>query len=199
MGYRAVDDPFRHLIGSELSVGDVNLLVSLFPGHLLHDTARSANGDKTYQVRARTAYDQGVWTLGPDEIAPEWWYFLNRFVQGRRVAGIAEMLELPASPYRVELRLTEYAASGWMSRHTDRPDKAFSWIVYLATSWRRSWGGELALYADPASACPAAAIWPGPGTSVAFARSDHSWHEVRPVSASAEQPRRALLIHGYWT
>ena len=38
---------------------------------------------------------------------------------------------------------------------------------------------------------------PGAGTSLAFARTDRSWHEVLPVSEAAPAPRRALLLHGY--
>jgi len=58
-------------------------------------------------------------------------------------------------------------------------------------------GSELYLYSSETGAGPAAVSVPGPGTSLAFARSDRSWHEVMVVSAQAPQPRRAVLVTGY--
>ena len=84
-----------------------------------------------------------------------------------------------------------------MSRHTDRPDKSFSQVIYLCPDWQPSWGGGLALYEGAESDSPSRVVYPSAGNSVAFARSERSWHEVLGVTPEARTPRRALLIHGY--
>jgi hypothetical protein len=198
---RVSEHPFRHVTFGEDTVvprAVADRLIEAFPGpDTLVGTRRSHGGDKTYAMNTVALHERGRWHVPPDRLAPCWQEFLVDLVESDYRYGMARLLDIPEAAIELEVRLTEYPRGGWLSRHTDRPDKLFSQNIYLCRGWRPEWGGGLALYADEHVADPAVVLVPGTGTSVAFARSDHSWHEVTPVSDLAGAPRRALLVHGY--
>lgn len=195
------DHPFRHVCFGEddgLSAAEVALLLEAFPGaDALAGSRRTAGGDKTYSVRTATVHDSGRWTPVLDELHPRWQGFLRQLVDSDYRHRLAALLGLPPGPVELEVRLAEYPRGGWMSRHTDRPEKLFSQNIYLCPGWRPDWGGGLALYADEHDPDPVTVFVPGAGNSLAFARTDRSWHEVLPVSPAAPTPRRTVLVHGY--
>lgn len=192
-------EPFPHAVfGADtlLSGAEVARLVATAP--VAPTTSRrAAGGDKTYEVTMLTLYDRGSWAPQLSELDASWRSLAHRFADTGYAERLAGLLGVPPGPVELELRLTEYRVGGWMSRHTDRPDKLFSQNIYLCPDWSPAWGGGLALYADEHQPDAAAVFVPGAGTSLAFARSDRSWHEVLPVAADAALPRRALLLHGY--
>ncbi len=196
-----VDRPFPHVRFAELTglTGAVlAALVEDFPaGAPLTASARRGGGDKTYAMHTATVHEAGRWSPAAEQLAPRLRRFLGGLVDSDYRHRLAGLLGLPDGPVDLEVRLSAYPRGGWLSRHTDRPDKLFSQNVYLCPGWRPEWGGDLALHHDEHGAEPAAVFTPGAGNSLAFARSDRSWHEVRPVSASARFPRRTVLIHGY--
>jgi Rps23 Pro-64 3,4-dihydroxylase Tpa1-like proline 4-hydroxylase len=195
------DHPFRHVCFEEaagLTAAEVARLLEVFPGEgVLAGSHRTAGGEKTYSVRTTTVYDGGRWTAVLDELHPLWQGFMRRLVESDYRHRLAALLGLPAGPVELEVRLAEYPRGGWMSRHTDRPEKLFSQNIYLCPGWRPDWGGGLALYTDEHTPDPVAVFVPGAGNSLAFARTDRSWHEVLPVSPLAPAPRRTVLVHGY--
>ncbi|HUQ56467.1 2OG-Fe(II) oxygenase [Lentzea sp.] len=195
------ETPFRHAVFDEavlLSRDEVTELVESFPGTGLLDTFRRTEGsDKTYSANMATLHDHRGWSDKVPRMASCWRDLLSRLVDSDYAQRLGGLLGVPPGPVTLELRLTEYTEGGWMSRHTDRPDKLFSQNLYFCPQWSRACGGGLALYADEHDDQPVSVFVPGAGTSLAFARSDRSWHEVLPVSASAPSPRRALLVHGY--
>jgi 2OG-Fe(II) oxygenase superfamily len=197
VSYQIFDDPFRHAVGA-VDEARAARLADAFPRWMLRESSRMAGGGKTYRVRAQSVYDHGRWLVDRGPLGTEWSGFLDECLVPDRITDLAGLLDLPGVPGRIELRLTEYTGGGWMSRHTDRPDKAFSQLVYFSPGWHREWGGELALFGNETARAPARVLYPGGGNVVAFARSERSWHEVRPVRENAEAARRALLIHGYW-
>jgi Rps23 Pro-64 3,4-dihydroxylase Tpa1-like proline 4-hydroxylase len=193
--------PFRHRTFDEntlLTRQAVDSLIETFPERLMDTTkTRLRGGDKTYRVTNLTVHDRGRWLIGLDRLPQPWRPVVDYLAGGDYAASIVAALGLRPSRVAVELRLTSYPTGGWMSRHTDRPEKLFSHNIYLCPDWHADWGGALILYASATAAAPAAEFVPGAGTSIAFARSDESWHEVAPVSPRAPQPRRAILVHGY--
>jgi len=196
---RPVEKPFPHLRFAETDLLSGELhdeLFDTFPAGL-NASRRLAGGDKTYQVRMGTLHLRGEW--GPElaGLADGWRRLARQLVESDYRDELAALLGLGGSRIELELRLTEYASGGWMSRHTDRPDKLFSQNIYFCPGWRPDWGGGLALYAGAEDPEPVTVFAPGRGNSVAFARTDRSWHEVLPVEPGPHPPRRALLVHGY--
>lgn len=195
------ETPFRHAVFEEdvlLSRAAVAELVESFPGNGLLDTFRRTEGsDKTYSANMATLHDHRGWSDRVVRMASCWRDLVSLLVESDYARRLAALLGVPPGPITLELRLTEYTGGGWMSRHTDRPDKLFSQNLYFCPQWSRECGGGLALYADEHDDRPVSVFVPGAGTSLAFARTDRSWHEVLPVSAGAPSPRRALLVHGY--
>lgn len=193
--------PFRHLLFGEdslLSGEDVNRLLRTFPAEALGPiSTRTTGGDKSYQVANMPAFDRGVWKLRLDDLDSHWQQLLKYLSGPSYARALGHALGLASGPLAVEIRLTSYTTGGWMSRHTDRPEKAFSHNIYLCPGWRSDWGGTLALYESADSAEATTVFVPGAGTSLAFARSATSWHEVLPVTGTAPMPRRAILVHGY--
>lgn len=196
-----VAEPFPHLRFAERAgFTDAVLarLVEDFPiGAPLTESTRHYGGDKVYEMRTVTVYHCGQWRPAADELAPRLRQFLAELVDSDYRHRLAGLLGLPVGPVDLEVRLSAYPRGGWLSRHTDRPDKLFSQNIYLCPGWRPEWGGDLALHTGEHVHEPAAVFTPGAGNALAFARSDRSWHEVRPVSPLAEYPRRTVLVHGY--
>jgi hypothetical protein len=195
------EHPFRHVVYQDpplLTAAEVSELLAAFPGpDVLGAHSRTNGSDKTYQANMASLHDMRGWSPAAARLAPCWRELVRELVESAYGRRLADHLGIPPGPVTLELRLTEYLEGGWMSRHTDRPDKLFSQNIYLCPRWLPEWGGELALYTDESDEDPSSVFVPGAGTSLAFARSDRSWHEVMPVSAAAAVPRRALLVHGF--
>lgn len=193
--------PFLHCsLGEEtlLSRAAVLKLLESWPAStFLTSSQRITGGDKTFRTNTATILIGSRWCFPLEQLSSGWHDFLDYLAGIDYRQNLARVLQIPDGPIELEIRLTEYPRGGWMSRHTDRPEKLFSHNIYLCPDWRPTWGGGLALYDDATSAEPCTVCVPGAGTSLAFARSDRSWHEVLPVSGSALWPRRAVLIHGY--
>lgn len=193
--------PFPHATFAEsslLSRADVDKLVATFPAAgTLVDTRRTRGSDKTYEVSTLTLHDRGQWSAEYTRLDACWRELADYLVHSRYRLELAELLGVPPGPIELELRLTEYMRGGWMSRHTDRPEKLFTQNIYFCPGWQPEWGGSLALYDDRDATQPTTLFFPAAGNALAFARSDLSWHEVIPVTKSARAPRRALLLHGY--
>ncbi|MFR9770769.1 2OG-Fe(II) oxygenase [Nocardia sp. SC052] len=196
-----VDKPFPHLVFAEdtlLTRAEADQLTATFPHwSALTSSTRTQGSDKSYSMNTLLLHDRGRWLVRLEQLPDCWSNLLSGLVESSyrdwlvsRLCGTHDRVEL-------EVRLSEYPRGGWMSRHTDRPDKVFSQNIYLCPEWQPTWGGELRLYHHETAAHPQATYRPGAGTSVAFMRSDRSWHEVAAVSDTAAAPRRALLLHGY--
>lgn len=198
---RHVAEPFPHFEFDAVAFipgGSVAELVDSFPERLmLGAKLRGAGSDKSYLVDHRGVFDHGSWLIEPDRLPGPWHRLLSYLTSSEYSDAVRALLGLGDAKVRIEVRLSSYPSGGWMSRHTDRPDKLFSHNIYLCPEWNTEWGGGLALYATAQCEQPVRIVCPGPGNSVLFARSDSSWHEVMAVSASAARPRRAVLIHGY--
>jgi 2OG-Fe(II) oxygenase superfamily len=201
LGGRHLRIPYSHVEfdpGSIVSTSEVDRLLSTFPGHLMSGARGSRRGgDKSYYVDHLPMFDRGRWQVDLGELAPPWQRLLSLLTSSHYADAIRTLLDIKNTMMDIEVRLSSYPAAGWMSRHTDRPDKVFSHNIYLCPGWKVEWGGGLALYRNSSDGEPSRVVLPAAGNSVAFARTDHSWHEVVAVASQTIQPRRAVLIHGY--
>lgn len=194
----ASDRPFRWLStepGLLLDEATAARLAREFPTESF--TRRESDrpdASKTYRNFSRAL-------VGPDVRAdaaplPEIWQRLvTELLEDGYRDAVAKVLGQPPAA-RLEIRLARHGRTDWLSPHTDRPDKAFSHLVYFNPEWREEWGGCLQILgsADPADVV--AQVVPRLGVSALFERSDSSWHQVGPVAAEAPSDRISLLIHG---
>jgi len=186
------DSPYRHL---HMSFA-VSPYLETFPVTELIQSSRNSGSDKTYDVRVLQVLRSN--TFDVDSLPPGWRELVHEVAAPGNVSAICEALGVNESEVAdLEVRLASYHATGWMSRHTDGPDKVFSAIYYFGQGWQDEWGGDLRLYAAQDSEVAACKAFPQTGTGVAFARSDSSWHEVAPVAADSPRSRDTLLLHGY--
>jgi SM-20-related protein len=194
-------EPFLHCefpVGGILSQDDAAMLLRQFPHDLLGSPRLRRKGtDKDYLVSHLDVFDRGRWVTPPADLPASWRCLLDYLVGREYRAMMADILEIGDIDMAIEVRISSYPRGGWMSRHTDRPDKVFSHNIYLCPGWNPARGGQLALYGDRHESEPARTVLPGMGNSVAFRRSDDSWHEVMPVAEDADRPRRAVLVHAY--
>jgi len=191
--------PFTHIsydVGELLALEAAVELSASFPSARL-ESRRRVSGSKSYLLRTTTLIDE---RSSPAAVAPSlggrWQEVIDSLLSEGYRSSITEALGIEASRVALEIRLSAYQAGGWMGRHTDREDKLFSQNIYLSPSWVAEWGGGLAMYCDATVAEPSRVHVPTLGTSVAFRRSNRSWHEVMEVN-HAQEERRAILIHGY--
>jgi SM-20-related protein len=192
------DDPFTHVrIDRFLSDGWLTAeLMRTFPVELPLSRSK-VSGQKSYAMHARTAQKGAARTEFGSSMPGCWRQLFGWLTDPDYALAVLRRLGRDEVDVEIELRLTEYRPGDWLSRHTDRPEKVFSQIIYLCEEWQESWGGELALYSSRHAARARRVVVPGPANSILFARSPSSWHEVRPVSATSRRPRRALLVHAY--
>lgn len=200
IGLTIHDDPYRWVEtppGLLLDLEEAQVLARSFPAgdYVLKD--ESQRQEKAYRNLSRPVRADSVWYQL--ETLPAQWRSLIEFVATPRYAGwVSAILEFdPESLADVEIRLVRHAVGGLAGPHTDRDDKLFSHIVYFDERWGPDWGGSFQVLRSDDPADVVASVIPGLGNSVMLRRSDHSWHQVTPVTPSAGADRQSLLIHGH--
>lgn len=192
-------DPYPHIHLSPQLLGlgrdAIEPLVETYPHTLMTRSTRSSGSDKTYSVELLDVKRRGTEVEPRPPLSAEWRDFLDRATDPRRIRAVTDGLGIePDVAGDMDVRLMSYRAGGWMTRHTDRPDKYVTILWYLNPDWDGTWGGKIGLYPDESGQSPVCEISPGPLNGIAFARSDTSWHEVASVEDHAQQPRRVLMI-----
>lgn len=179
--------------------GPVTELAGSYPNSILVPSERTFGSDKSYTVNTLTVIADSIPLPAFESLPLNWRNLISELASSPALEKLCGELGVRSGDLRtVEARLASYPAGGWMSRHTDGPDKLFSWIIYFnpAASTPVT-GGAISFFDSAGSTVPACSVSPGAMNGVAFARSATSWHEVAPVDAQTRSPRQSLLIHGY--
>ncbi len=129
------------------------------------------------------------------DLSPLWAQLIDEVHSEEYRRGVARTLGRPVAA-AVEARLVRHVGGDWLGPHTDRPDKAFSHIVYFNPGWRAQWGGCLQILGSQDPGDVVAEVVPRLGASALLVPSADSWHQVGAVSAASASERRSLLIHG---
>jgi hypothetical protein len=130
----------------------------------------------------------------------------DEFVE--RIAREMEIQGLENDPFLHGAGLHCMPPGGKLDMHLDysihprtRKERRVNLILFLNTTWRQEWGGELVLYpADERDGTmtdrtPAVKILPKFNRAVVFETSDISWHGVPFISHEAAEPRKTLAIY----
>ncbi|MEV4443752.1 2OG-Fe(II) oxygenase [Streptomyces sp. NPDC049577] len=176
-----------------LDPGYAGLLADEFPSAALRES-RSPQGH--YLLRDGTVIEAGERTPAAAALPGSWQRLLDWLLGPAYRSFVSEATGAALDGCRLKVRLCEYGPGTFMTAHTDRPDRVATQILYLTRSWDAGWGGGLDIMTSPDDDDPAAvaaSVRPRFNTSVLFARSDRSYHAVRPVSEAAGAPRRTVL------
>lgn len=189
--------PYTWAAPSEvLDSHSATLLADSYPMQALVRTQRApSEGDKSYSMLTSTILNESDGTCDISQIDGIWRSLYDELVAPSYRRVIGEMLEIDLTDSQLELRLSAYPPSGWLSPHTDRDDKLVSQIYYFNRTWDAAWGGTFNVLEASDAGVPSASIAPLLGMSVLFVRSDSSWHSVSPVHPDTDQVRKTLLVH----
>ncbi|MEU7935379.1 2OG-Fe(II) oxygenase [Micromonospora echinofusca] len=196
---RAVrDTPFRwaSLAPTFADPAVARTLAATFPAGLLESAERTdGSGDKQYVMRSLTVMRDSRWLTEPGDLPGSWPGLVTELAGDAYRDAVARMVDVDLSSCRVEIRLCAYPTDGWLSAHTDRPDKIVTQVFYLNEEWDAGWGGALRLLSSANDDDVHTVVPPLLDTSVVFVRSDDSWHSVAPVHRDGTAERRSVLVH----
>lgn len=186
-------EPFRYaVIDDLLTETQASQLSSDFPDGGFYRSSRNFGSDKTYQVDNNILLVLSGENQECKESLPNVWRDFLTFLEGREYRlALSEMLEIDLSKCHLEITLKKYKKNDYISAHTDRSWVDATHLFFLNNHWESEWGGYLQLLTAEKEAFLSLA--PVFNRSVAFVRSDESWHEVTPVLHPTEQ-RLALQV-----
>jgi hypothetical protein len=137
-----------------------------------------------------------------------WKEFIDELQGDRYKQFVRRMLQLPPDKEIILTMEWYYAWQGCsVSPHCDARRKAATHIFFFAddSDWPRAWGGDILILDDEgrwkAHSAPtfddlkvAASLDLRMNASCLFARTEHSWHGVRPLTAPSADVFRKLFI-----
>ncbi len=167
-------DPFRwgHLTETFSSIECAERLRRDFPVEGFRVIAQP-QGDKTYLLCGRA--------LDPVD-SPIWQALVEELKGAAYQAAIEASSGLDLTGLDLELTVWRQLPGGYLSPHTDKPDKVLTHLIYFGSSvWSEGAGGALRILRSANLEDPAATIQPRLGASAFIVRSDHSWHGYLPI------------------
>jgi hypothetical protein len=189
---RREDVPFTWArIFEPFQLADASKLAESFPHSALIPSI--GKGDH-YQLADLTIVSDGRATSAIGKLPAAWAAIVPSLLDPLYTAALEHLLKIDLAKSTLLARICRYDAGCWMKPHTDRVDRLVTQIIYLSPRWPASWGGGLKILRSGDEADVYAEVHPEFNTSVAFVRSERSYHAVAPVSAAAEAPRLSLLL-----
>lgn len=183
-------EPFKWVALSEmLDQSSAVALHEQFP----HGSLRESRSESAHYLLAdRTVIDEGRCVPG-DALPAVWASLVDELLAPTYRNAVEDVLSVDLTGTKLKVRLCRYDAGCWMLPHTDRPDRVVTQITYLNPDWQPEWGGSLRILNSLDEADVAAELYPLFNTSVAFVRSDDSFHSVAPVTEAARTSRLSIL------
>jgi hypothetical protein len=193
------ETPFPHSVVEGLLADDVlRRLAAQFPTSGWHERAGD-DGEKSWHNQVLNLVTLGREANADRTALTGPWGELARALlsdQYRRAVSHHTGVDLEAAS--IDANLFLYGSDEWLGPHLDLASKIVTHVIYFNSDWRPDYGGCLRiLRSKDASDCHRE-ILPTLGRSVFLVRTDHSWHEVRRVTAASARPRRSVQIT-FWS
>ena len=158
------------------------------------------------RAHGQKPHDRNILHYHPSMQLPEPWKHFIRELHGQ---DYQNFLQRMLGPRRYILTLEWYYA--WqgcsVSPHCDARRKLATHIFYFNAEedWQREWGGDILILEDAgrfrAHSAPdfddlrvAASLMPRGNRSLFFARTEHSWHGVRPLQCPPGVLRKLFIV-----
>jgi SM-20-related protein len=186
------NDPFRYAhFALPLLPDAAETLEADFP----HASLRESRSEAAHYLLAdRTIIDRGEIVEDDTPLPDSWAGLACQLVDGAYKRAVERLLDVRLDDTALKARICRYDAGCWMLPHTDRVDRVVTQIIYLNREWDPHWGGGLRILRSLSEDDLVAEIVPAFNTSVAFVRSDTSYHSVAAVSTAARHARMSLLL-----
>lgn len=164
------------------AVHDLCTTLECFPFREVHSDSDS---DKTYSFLVCSLVKEGKRTL--NELPYPWEEFVRRVSGPEYEQLMRDLFDLRDVELYIDIEIFKYLESDWIGPHTDRADRLVTHLFYLNEAWDDDAGGILHLLTAPCIEAVAFSIVPIAPTSIAFARSNRSWHYVSPVLGNVQR------------
>ena len=193
---KLIRQPFKYaIIDNMLSDDQAHSLRKDFPTEFLYRSKRDSGSDKTYNVANGILFELGAEGMNQSQPLTEAWRAFIEFLNSKAYnQALSDRLEIDLSQCHLEITLKQYSLHDYISSHTDRSWVSATHLFFLNSHWDESWGGILQFLTDDQTAF--FSIPPVFQQSVAFVRSDSSWHEVTPIVHPTE--KRLALQVAFW-
>lgn len=153
--------------------------------------------DKTYSMYMRQLCDTRKHDIDIDDLSESWSLLVRELKSKAYLQTLSDHAQHDLSQCDVEINCWQYASGGWLSPHTDKPEKVISQLFYFNEQWQDSWGGQFHVLNSENEDDIHETIYPDENTSVILVRSNNSWHSVAPLSCPSHITRRLVQII-YW-
>lgn len=150
--------------------------------------------DKTYSMHMRKLFDSRDESIDAADLTPLWADFVLQLLSKEYVMSMSQHAQIDLSKCAVEINCWKYARGGWLSAHTDKPNKVISQLFYMNEFWDESWGGAFCVLNSGRNNDVHEEIFPTSNTSLVLLRSDNSWHSVAPLSCPPGVSRKLVQV-----
>lgn len=197
---RLAAEPYQHAVldNSFVDPETTAALAVEFPAEGFRYDARESNEDGKKRYRS---YNYELVDFGRPAreniaaLSDRWRQVLDDLMADSYRAAVAARTGADLTGTVLDVMLFRYARDCWVEPHVDRPDKVVSHLFYLNLVWQEDWSGALRILRGPDLDDYERQVFPHAGNSVVMIRTDGAWHGVPPVSGSARQDRKLLLVH----
>ena len=169
-------------------------LIDTFPTHDFWQIA-GHDGEKSYTYDARPLVICGADRaprLSP--MSDAWEETVADLLSPRYRQALSTALGLSLDDAVMEANVWRWPNSAHLGPHLDMRSKIATHIFYLNAGWNVWWGGCLRILNSKDEEDVTAELEPRLGNASILVRSERSWHNVTPVTASAPVPRRSLIV-----
>lgn len=192
---KLISTPFKYSkIDNILSVNLAEKLLETLPLEGNYRSIRKDGSDKIYNVINNILVELGQKTSVNPNIGIDWNNLIIELQDRQYREALSSLLDEDLVNCYMEITLKRYKLNDYISAHTDKPSVRATHMIFLNESWKPDWGGMLYFLNDAQEVIEV--FLPTIAQSVAFVRSDISWHKVCPV-LSVEKERVAIQV-AFW-
>lgn len=173
--------PFRYVVISNfLSKKNADFLFHHLPEKNNYRSVRNEGSDKTYDVVNNLLLKLGDTSPNPESnLSDSWISLINDLQSEEYITALSSLLNEDLSKCYQEITLKRYGYNHYISPHTDKAHVRATHMLFLNDRWEDSWGGNLCLIDNEKNTFKT--FSPVSDYSVAFVRSDISWHSVDKI------------------
>lgn len=189
-------EPYRYAVIKDfLNHSTIEKLLNHFPKENYYRSSRNYGSDKTYNVVNNTLLKLGEKKYNPESNLTFPWIQLVEELQGEKyIKELSFLLQENLQSCYQEITLKKYGVNDFISAHTDKSDVVATHMLFLNEVWDEGWGGQLCIMKNTEEIITK--VLPLYLNSVAFVRSNNSWHSVEKITEPKAE--RVAIQVAFW-